>query len=425
MPSLSANVAVQETAAPQRARVLLLCWGESIHARRRVQLFIDDPRFEVAVVSTFDYQFEGVRFFPLLAARAGKAASQVNTKPRLRWLSTEVREFLAKVRRIALLPWELVRFARDLSTLRRAVRDFRPDLIFLQTLHYPCYLAYLLPRSVLMAVTFWNGDVTHSARWSGLEILAKQWLVRYGVRRADQITVNSGLAFDACVRLGARKEKVSLIRYPATDIEMFARRHGERARRRLSIRSSHVVLCPRGLGRFFNSETIVESMPAVLAKFPDALFLFVSGVGGELEWSRHLDRGRALGVAERMRWDGRVPWGEMPWYYSASDVMLSIMTADSCPNCMLEAMAAEVPVVMSDTPQNREWIENGQNGFLIQPQEPGELADRVLELLEDRSDLSRRFTQRCLEQVKANGNARINVPRIKDLVLQLVQRDRG
>src|SRR5262245_55304869 len=179
---------------------------------------------------------------------------------------------------------------------------------------------------------------------------------------------------------------------------MFARRHIARAKRRLSIGSSHVVLCPRGLGRFFNSDTIVESMPAILAKFPDTLFLFVSGVGGELEWARHLDQGRKLGVAARMRWDGRVPWVEMPWYYSASDVMLSIMTADSCPNCMLEAMAAEVPVVMSDTPQNREWIEDGRNGFLIQPQEPAQLADRVLELLEDRSDLSRRFNQRCLDQ---------------------------
>ena len=33
----------------KRTRVLFLAWGFSIHAKRRIQIFVDDPSFEVAV----------------------------------------------------------------------------------------------------------------------------------------------------------------------------------------------------------------------------------------------------------------------------------------------------------------------------------------------------------------------------------------
>src|SRR5215831_10209648 len=105
----SAEVAVQgEAATSRRTRVLFVCWGESIHARRRVQLFIDDPRFEVAVVSTYDYGFQGARFFPLLAARTRPAGTR-SERVRPRWLSTETRESLARLRNLLLLPREGVR----------------------------------------------------------------------------------------------------------------------------------------------------------------------------------------------------------------------------------------------------------------------------------------------------------------------------
>lgn len=41
----------------------------------------------------------------------------------------------------------------------------------------------------------------------------------------------------------------------------------------------------------------------------------------------------------------------MPDYYACADVMVSISSHDSLPNCMLEAMACGIPVVMGDIPQ--------------------------------------------------------------------------
>lgn len=420
MRDSDSNSVATEMPDVAKARLMILCWGYSIHARRRVQLFIDDPRFEVAVVSTYDYGFNGARFFPLsqaIGASTVEAERQASGRSLRDLVPPGVVEVLRKCYRVAGLPVELWRAYRDYRILRRAVIEFKPDLVFLQTLMYPCYLSYLLPRKIPFIVTFWNGDVTHFAKWTGLEMIAKRWLVKYGIKRANQITCNSRTAYDACLALGAREERLALIRYPAADVLRFARRNSENAKRNLGIGGMRVVLCPRGLGAFFNSEVIIDAIPKVAAVVPNVLFLFISGVGGLQQWQIHSARAERLGVAHCIRWDGQVPWEEMPDYYSAADVMVSIMTADSCPNCMLEAMASEVPVVMSDTRQNREWIADGENGYLIEPSDHDMLASRIVNLLANVENRAGVFSSRSLELVTQNGNAAVNVPRIKQLVL--------
>jgi len=405
-----------------RLRVLFLCWGYSIHARRRVQIFIDDPRFDVTVVSTHDYGFAGACNVPLTAARKASAPETPGRSMAGRLLPAAARVALRKLLNVVGLALELRVMRRDLAILRDAVARVRPDVVFLQTLQYPSFLAYRLARELPMIVTFWNGDLTYFARWTGLEMLAKKRLVVAGLRRVNAITVNSQTALEAAVGLGAQREKITLIRYPGADLSRFHPRPKDEARKRLGIEARHVVLCPRGLGTFFNSDVIVEAAAPVIARHADTLFLFISGVGGQEEWDRHIKLAAGLGIADRLRWDGQVPWEDMPWYYAAADVMVSVKTADSCPNCMLEAMACGIPVVMSDTSQNREWIEDGNSGFLCPPRDATVVAERLSAVLDDRAGLVERFAALCVDKVRREANSAVNVDAIKALVIDLARR---
>jgi len=165
----------------RRIKLLFLAWGYSIHAARRIQVFVDDPTFEVAVVSTHDYGFSGARNYVLAenGAGPGRLARGALTKLRARanGLVTQLMQ-------------EVAVGARDLASLSRAVDEFGPDAVFLQTLLYPCYLAFALRRSIPLIVTFWNGDVVWWAKWNGIERLLKKRIVTYGVRRAAAVTVN-------------------------------------------------------------------------------------------------------------------------------------------------------------------------------------------------------------------------------------------
>ena len=404
-------------------RLLILCWGYSIHARRRAQLFIDDPRFEVTVVSTHNYAFEKAENVLLTAARrAAGAAPSETRKSASSLLPAPVRAALKSALNLLGLVFELRTMARDLATLRETVTRVRPDAVLLQTLQYPSFLAYRLPADLPMAVTFWNGDLTYFAKWTGLEMLMKKRLVVHGLKRVNAITVNSQTAFDAAVGLGADPGKMTLVRYPGADLTLFQPRSKAEARQRLRITARHVLLCPRGLGTFFNSDVIVEAAAKIAADYPDLLILFISGVGGTEDWGRHLKLAERFSITANMRWDGQIPWEEMPWYYAAADVMVSVKTADSCPNCMLEAMACGTPVVMSDTQQNREWIEDGVNGFLCPPRDSPVIADRIRTTLDNRDNLVGNFARICLDKVRRDANSAINVARIRDLVAGLASR---
>ena len=48
------------------------------------------------------------------------------------------------------------------------------------------------------------------------------------------------------------------------------------------------------------------------------------------------------------------------------ELYISIPTSDSTSVTLLEAMAAGSLPIVSDLPANREWIEDGKNGFLLE-----------------------------------------------------------
>ena len=395
-------------AGNRRTKVLFLAWGFSIHAFRRIQLFVDDPEFEVAVVSTHDYNFTNARNILLTDAKGEKLSIW-------RKLFDKVKTVLNNNPLLLLLE-DIGKGIKDFRIIKSAVTEFNPDIIFLQTLLYPCYLAYFLHSSLPIVITFWNGDVVWWAKWNGVERWFKKQIVTYGIRRARSMTVNSHMAFNACLSYGTQADKIHLIRYPGIDLERFKPLAKDEARKKLGITSKKVVLCPRGLGGFLNSDVIVESAVNVVKKYPDILFLFISGVGGDVELEKHQQRTHNLNIEKHFRWDGQVPWDIIPIYYNASDVMVSVSSNDSLPNCMLEAMACGIPVVMGDIPQIREWVNDDVNGFLVPPRDQLALSDRILKVLDNADEHMKSFVEKNLELVKHEVDSKRNVKQVKELV---------
>lgn len=390
-----------------RTKILFLAWGYSIHAQRRIQLFVDDPSFDVAVASTHNYNFPGARNYLLTDARPGNSICRLLFRG-LRFITFNSTP--------SLIMEDLYKGVKDIKTVKAAVREFRPDIVFLQTLLYPCYLSYFLPKSLPIVITFWNGDVVWWAKWNGIERLCKKWIVTYGVRRARAITVNSQSALNACLGYGGNAEKIHLIRYPGVDLDRFKPLSRDAAREKLGIRAGRVVLSPRGLGGYLNSDVIVESAAGIIKRHPDTLFIFISGVGMSSELEKHQARARSLGIDRNFKWEGQVAWELMPLYYNAADVVVSVSSNDSLPNCMLEAMSCGVPLVMADIPQIREWVTDDINGYLVSPRDADALSNRIIQLLDNDGGIVQRITEVNLRLVNATVDSKKNIAAIKQLV---------
>lgn len=81
---------------------------------------------------------------------------------------------------------------------------------------------------------------------------------------------------------------------------------------------------------------------------------------------------------------GYISPNDLPAYYSLIDIFVHPSLHDGMPNAILEAMACEKCVIATPVGGTKELIENGKNGMLVNVNDANALAEKILELLDDR-----------------------------------------
>jgi glycosyltransferase involved in cell wall biosynthesis len=127
--------------------------------------------------------------------------------------------------------------------------------------------------------------------------------------------------------------------------------------------------------------TLIESMPAVIRRFPRAKFI-ISGKGQSNEMKKLVDHATRLGVTDNIIFTGYFPDSKLPKLYQAADVFAFSTFYENLPFAVLEALSSGLPVVTTNVGGIPEMIDSGKNGFLVQPFNARELSDKILYLLE-------------------------------------------
>lgn len=93
----------------------------------------------------------------------------------------------------------------------------------------------------------------------------------------------------------------------------------------------------------------------------------------------------ALGLRPRVRFAGEIPDEMLPAYYRAADVVVlpSVDRTEAFGLVLLEAMACGKPVVASRLPGVRTLVQEGRNGYLVEPGNAVDLADKIKRCLAD------------------------------------------
>jgi glycosyltransferase involved in cell wall biosynthesis len=92
----------------------------------------------------------------------------------------------------------------------------------------------------------------------------------------------------------------------------------------------------------------------------------------------------ALGITDYAQFTGWLPRDEVREAYQSATFLVHASTYEGMSNVILEALASGLPVVASQIPGNTELIQDGANGFLVDPAgDPAQLADRISPLFQD------------------------------------------
>lgn len=157
------------------------------------------------------------------------------------------------------------------------------------------------------------------------------------------------------------------------------------------------LLVSRNLEPIYDNETAIRAFSIVHRTYPDAT-LTIAGSGPLATQLAKL--GEELGLAECVRFTGRLDRDEMANAYREADIAINPSLVDNMPISILEAMASGTPIVSTDVGGVPFVVENGKTALLVPPGSPEAMAVAICQLIENPALSNQLATNGLLEVQK-------------------------
>lgn len=272
--------------------------------------------------------------------------------------------FAGEVRKIETPSWlpAFIRYPLSVPAVRREARLFRPDIVNAHFLPNYGMIAALLGYTPWVLST-WGSDIMLLPQRSAFHA----WRTRYVIGKASHITSDADVMTRRLAELGAQADRIHTFPY-GVDRSLFHRTD------ELRTTGGPRILSNRKLEPLYSIDTLLAAFPLVRSEAPEAE-LTIAGKGSmEGELKRQAEQ---TGEGKTIHFAGLVPHTELPARLHQHDIFVSVSLSDTTSVSLLEAMACGVFPIVSDIPANREWIQDGKNGYLVPTQDASALADAI------------------------------------------------
>jgi glycosyltransferase involved in cell wall biosynthesis len=264
--------------------------------------------------------------------------------------------------------------------IRQILKEFKPDVIHT---HYITSYGHLglLAGFHPMVTTAWGSDVLVAPK----ESKKAKTLVKMVLRKSDLITCDAEHMKKAMLELGASSDKIKIINFGIDTQKFSPGNTNNEIRSHLLGTGSDVVISLRSLEPIYNIESFIRAGEIVIKEFPRVKFI-IGGGGSQEETLNNLVRG--LGLEKNFSFIGKIANDKLPNYLNASDIYVSTSLSDAGISASTaEAMACQLPVVITDSGENKLWINEGQNGFIVPVKSPEILAEKIIYYLIKKKEL--------------------------------------
>jgi phosphatidyl-myo-inositol dimannoside synthase len=239
----------------------------------------------------------------------------------------------------------------------------------------------------------------------------KRWTASQILQRCAVVVANSrwtaGVARTVLESLGchALAADVRVVHLGTTPSRFRPGVDPEPLRRRYGLDGGPWLLTVARLDFHKGIDTVIRALPAIRARVPTLRYA-VAGVGSRRSALEALVAELGLGGAVRLL--GFVPDEDLPALYNAADVFVLVsrryeLLVEGFGIACVEASACGLPVIASRSGGLPEAVREGETGWLVDPDDPGALAARAVQLLED-EPLRRRLGAAGRAAVEAHYN---------------------
>ena len=297
-------------------------------------------------------------------------------------------------------------------TFKKYASGIKPDvLIGCWATTYGFYAAYSNLHPFVLFV--WGSDVLIFP-WKFVPL---RTLVRYALKKADVVLVDSDVQKKAVIRLGCDINKI--LSFPWVKLNGFESNVKQKSEVRKELgwtEDDIVIISMRDHKPIYGVNYLVEAIPFILRQEPKAKFLILGE--GKLT-SQFKQRVRKYVVQGYVKFLGRVPHRDVAKYLNAADIYVSTSFSDGTSASLLEAMACSTTPIVTAIPGNKEWIQDGWNGYLTPTGNVNQLAQKIVFLAKN-EETRQKMAKNALEILRVKVNWQRNIATLNDAIRGMI-----
>lgn len=269
---------------------------------------------------------------------------------------------------------------RYVSSLRKVIGEIQPDIIHAGPIQNCAFLVALSGFRHLLTMS-WGYDLVMEADKTAW----MRWVTRYTLKRSAYFTSDANVTRDKAILFGMNPEHTMVFPW-GIDLDHFHPKKEERRKTADKNRKSITLFCSRTWESIYGVDVLAQAFVKVAKENPNVNLILLGGGSQGASIRRILMNG---GVMERVHFGGQVGQRDLPRWYHMADIYISPSHVDGSSVTLLEALASGLPCLVSDIPGNKEWIEDGVNGWLFRDGDVDDLAEKISYVIKNRKSFKK------------------------------------
>ncbi|TXI84481.1 MAG: glycosyltransferase [Crocinitomicaceae bacterium] len=258
--------------------------------------------------------------------------------------------------------------------IKKQIADFQPTVIHIHQANSYAFYALLASRktSVPTILTAWGSDILVIPKNS---FLLKK-MVQFNLKNADFLTSDSTFMAAEMRKLAPSINEILIANF-GIDVTP------------VNCAKEPIVYSNRLHKKLYRVDRIIEAF-ARFKQHKDRKDwrLVVAATGVETEALK--EKASSLGMTDAVEFVGWIQKEDNEKWYSKAKIWVSIPESDATSISLLEAMACGSIPVVSDLPANREWIQSGVNGIVVEDLESDFISEALLINQEEAIELNKK-----------------------------------
>ena len=312
---------------------------------------------------------------------------------------------------IKFIPWwgnrpkiSMFDYPKLIHEFKTIVKSINPDIIHTGPLQTVAPIAILSGFTPIVSMS-WGSDLLLDADKNVLNKI----ITRQVLKNSKALIGDCQAVMDKAVSYGFPKERVTLFPW-GIDLGHFTKGNNPKLRSDLGWDDDFIILSSRSWEPVYGVETVIEAFCSARKLYSDLKLILLGN--GSLK-DKILDLISKYELHDHIHLGGRVNYDQLPAYYWASDLYVSASKSDGSSVSLLEAMACQVPVAVSEIPGNREWIIDGSNGWLFKYDDVSDLVRAISKIREAGSSIDG-MAALSRKKIVDNANWNANYKKIND-----------